>query len=215
MAPDERRAALIAAALPLLAERGTAVSTREIAEAAGVAEGTIFRVFADKSALVDAALVTAFDPAPLKARIDAIDPDESFESIVWQALVAFRERLEGVWKLLWAMGMQAPPPQVHILPTSPGSDAAGVERRLAMLLEQHRDRLSVEPGEAVEFLRLVVFACAHPRITQGRPLSTERIFRHLLFGITNPPDLGELAIDLVAADIARDLQPRAGHLPGR
>src|SRR3954454_10741580 len=71
--PEERRAAIVAAALPLLAAHGTAVTTREIAEAAGIAEGTIFRVFADKEALIRAAIEKAFDPAPLVAALEAID----------------------------------------------------------------------------------------------------------------------------------------------
>ena len=62
LSPDERRAALVDATVPLLLEHGRAVTTRQIAEAAGIAEGTIFRVFATKEELVDAALDAAFDP---------------------------------------------------------------------------------------------------------------------------------------------------------
>ena len=61
--PDERRAALIAATEPLLERFGRDVSTRQIAEAAGVAEGTIFRVFPTKEALIDAVLEEVFDVA--------------------------------------------------------------------------------------------------------------------------------------------------------
>ena len=45
---DERRSMIVAAALPLLLEHGEMVKTRDIAAAAGIAEGTIFRVFATK-----------------------------------------------------------------------------------------------------------------------------------------------------------------------
>ena len=45
LSPDERRRAIVDAVLPLLIEHGRAVTTRQMAEAAGIAEGTIFRVF--------------------------------------------------------------------------------------------------------------------------------------------------------------------------
>jgi AcrR family transcriptional regulator len=64
MAPDDRRAALIEATIPLLIEHGLDVSTRKIASAAGVAEGTIFGVFPDKHSLVLAATIQALDPQP-------------------------------------------------------------------------------------------------------------------------------------------------------
>jgi AcrR family transcriptional regulator len=74
MAPDDRRAALITATIPLLRTHGTSVSTRQIAEAAGVAEGTIFRVFPDKSSLIRAAVLSAFDPQPTVDALMDIEP---------------------------------------------------------------------------------------------------------------------------------------------
>src|SRR3954462_4410687 len=71
--PEERREALIAATLPLVLEHGTAVSTRLIAEAAGVAEGTIFRVFPTKDDLIEAVLASAFAPSALIEAIGQVD----------------------------------------------------------------------------------------------------------------------------------------------
>ena len=46
--PDDRREAILEAIIPLLQERGRNVTSRELAEAAEVAEGTLFRAFGDK-----------------------------------------------------------------------------------------------------------------------------------------------------------------------
>lgn len=52
LAPDDRRQAIIRAVLPLVRDRGAEVTSKELAVAAGVAEGTLFRAFGDKSSLV-------------------------------------------------------------------------------------------------------------------------------------------------------------------
>lgn len=96
LAPHERREALINATIPLLRAHGLAVSTRQIADAAGVAEGTIFGVFPDKASLIRAAVIRAFDPGPVVASVAnvAAIPTLPREHDL-------RRRLEAVTQILW------------------------------------------------------------------------------------------------------------------
>lgn len=71
--PDERRLAILKAVLPVVRTRGTDVTTRELAEAAQVAEGTLFRVFDDKESLVREAIASALDPGDFLAELGQID----------------------------------------------------------------------------------------------------------------------------------------------
>jgi AcrR family transcriptional regulator len=102
MAPEDRRAALIAATIPLLHEHGLDVSTRRIAEAAGVAEGTIFGVFPDKHSLVVAAAVQALDPQPTVDALAEIDPGLELRARLIQAADLINERFTGNAELMTA-----------------------------------------------------------------------------------------------------------------
>ncbi len=95
LSPEERRAALVEATIPLLRQHGTAVSTRQIADAAGVAEGTIFGVFKDKASLIRAAVVTAFDPTPLLRALRGVDPTLDLRARLVEAARLVREHVAG------------------------------------------------------------------------------------------------------------------------
>src|ERR1700710_334437 len=73
MSGEDRREAIVEATLPLLRKHGHGVTTRQIAEASGIGEGTIFRVFTDKAELIDECLTAAFDQTPTLAKFAAID----------------------------------------------------------------------------------------------------------------------------------------------
>jgi AcrR family transcriptional regulator len=78
--PDERRSMIVEATLPLLLEHGDRVTSKQIAEAAGIAEGTVFRAFADKDELIVAVIESAIDTHPLERALATIPPGLGFES---------------------------------------------------------------------------------------------------------------------------------------
>lgn len=97
--PDERRLAILKAVLPVVRVRGTDVTTRELAEAAQVAEGTLFRVFEDKDSLVREAVAAALDPTEDIARLGAIDLSLPLEERIGAALRFGTSRIDDM--TLW------------------------------------------------------------------------------------------------------------------
>ena len=92
LTPDDRREAILDAVVPLLREHGRDVSSRQLAEAAGVAEGTLFRAFGDKESIIAAAIARILDPAPLRNALRGIDPDEPADAKVRQVLQLLRKQ---------------------------------------------------------------------------------------------------------------------------
>ncbi|HEX8343275.1 MAG TPA: helix-turn-helix domain-containing protein, partial [Actinoplanes sp.] len=76
MSPEQRREMIIKAALPLVTAHGAAVTTQQVARAAGIGEATIFRVFADKEALLDAVMAEALRPDTVLAELATISLDQ-------------------------------------------------------------------------------------------------------------------------------------------
>lgn len=94
MSPEDRRVQLIDAAIPLMSRHGSSVTTAQVADAAGVAEGTIFRLFADKNSFLDAVLEHALDAEPVRASLSEIDASLSARERVISAAHAIRVHFE-------------------------------------------------------------------------------------------------------------------------
>jgi AcrR family transcriptional regulator len=170
--PDERRAAIVAATLPLLIERGANLSTRQIAEACGIAEGTIFGVFPDKEAVVQAALAAAFDPEPTERAIEAIDATLPFESRLEAAVDIMQRRLMDIWRLVSSLGDPVTRP-------APPHDFVA----LAEIFATEQSRLRSDPVTAARHLRALTMAVSHPVLFAGAPMPPREIVTLLLDGI--------------------------------
>ena len=103
MSREERRAAIALATVPLLEAHGAQVSTRQIAVAAGVAEGTLFRAFDDKVELLTAAAERALDPTAGVAEIDDLPPAADLAAELTQLADVMSARGRRVRRVMFAV----------------------------------------------------------------------------------------------------------------
>ena len=185
MSREQRRAAIIEATLPLLRAHGQAVTTRQIAEASGIGEGTIFRVFRDKAELIDDCLTATFDPAPTLQEFAAVDRRLPLEQRLLAAVRILQDRLLSVVELLIALGFPGPPDGEDQRRMDPRARFGHRELLDAItdLIEPDRDRLRLPPAEIARVVRLLTFAASHPKITDGEPMSAQAIVSVLLYGV--------------------------------
>lgn len=165
---------IIAAAVPLLIEHGEMVTTRQIADAANIAEGTIFRAFTDKDELLGAAIDAVLDPAPLEHALVTIDPDLPLAEVITHAAAFAQQRVVDVWRLASSVGTR-----FHDRKKQPMADSPALTR----LLEPHRDQLAFPPRQAARTLRALVFAMSHPMMVE-KPAPPRDIARVFLHGVT-------------------------------
>ena len=181
MPPTERRAAIIAATLPLLLAHGPTVTTRQIAEAAGIAEGTIFRVFPDIESLIQTAVDWAYDPAQIAADLAAISDVTPLDQRLIEAVRILQRRLTAVWQLTSMSGM--PKPRTFGPNGKKKIDRPDVPALVA-LFEPDRNSLRRDPVAAAQLLRGLTLAGSHPGlVADGVSMEPEEIVSVLLDGM--------------------------------
>ncbi|MEV4645792.1 TetR/AcrR family transcriptional regulator [Saccharopolyspora sp. NPDC049357] len=100
MSPEQRREAIVTAVLPLVREHGAHVTTKQIAHAAGIAEGTVFRAFADKTELLHACVTAALRPDELCATVRAVPRDIDVAARLTEAAQLFLEHFTSFGELV-------------------------------------------------------------------------------------------------------------------
>jgi AcrR family transcriptional regulator len=183
--PDERRRALIEATLPLLYDHGTAITTRLIAEAAGVAEGTIFRVFATKDELIEATVQHAFRPGRMVEDMREIPEDADLDARALALVRIMQGRFAKSFQLLHRLGMTGPPPPAD---ADLAERMAGAMRAMEDLIGPFQADLTMPAADVVRMLRLLTFSGTHPKFTGGDLLTARQIVDAVLYGAVRRED---------------------------
>jgi AcrR family transcriptional regulator len=175
LAPEDRRSAIIDVVIPMLLEHGRDVTTKQIAERAGVAEGTLFRAFGDKDSIIDAAIERYFDPEPSRQAVAAIDPEAPLREKVNALLTILQRRTEGLMNLMGALGPGRMPPR--------RPDDGFVD----MVSEVLRDN-ALSPHFSAEeiayFLRLIAFASSVKPFNEIHPFTVDTLTDFVVIGIS-------------------------------
>jgi AcrR family transcriptional regulator len=178
MAPDDRRASIVAATIPLLREKGRALSTREIARAAGIAEGTIFRVFDSKDELVVACVHEAFDTTRLRGELAAVDRALPLRERLAVAVTVMQDYLQGIFSLMSVLQSTGQPLHRPLGPEgmrrrergSAELDAAFVD-----LIGDDADQLRLPATQVIGYLRMLTLSSVHPMLDGGHAAADELV----------------------------------------
>ncbi|MFG2135241.1 TetR/AcrR family transcriptional regulator [Streptomyces sp. NPDC048650] len=198
MSIDQRRVMIVTAALPLVAEYGAAVTTSQIARAAGIGEATIFRAFKDKDEVLDACVAQAVGTDHVLRELASIDLSEPLEIRLTEAAEALRAHLERVGAVVGSLhasghrrGREAStptrpadrPPQ-----DSRAQSLAALRHGVMELIEPDEDALRLPPGKvAAAFLGLLFTRMQTPVAEADAPLSPEELIAVLLHGTLDRP----------------------------
>lgn len=171
--------------MPLLRDKGRAVSTKEIAKAAGIAEGTIFRVFESKDAIIEATVQDAFDNSTLLAELAVIDRDLALRDRLAAAVAIMQEHLQGMFALMTVLHASGQPMQ----PPKHDSEAhrrreestAQLDQAFVDLIGEGASQLRVTATTFTGYLRMLTLSSVHPMLG-GEASTPEELVDVLLEG---------------------------------
>lgn len=158
MSLEDRRKALIQATVPLLYEHGANVTTSQIAKAAGIAEGTVFRAFKDKQELLGCCVRTALSSNVERGLIEEIPPDAPLVERLTAAVNAVTGYLDRMWSIMSTLKESGFDPWgAEGKPKGPRQEMQRISVAVGALFHPEEDGLRVDPALAARLLLGLVF----------------------------------------------------------
>lgn len=188
LSADDRREQILSSIGPVVLEHGVMVTSRQLADAAGVAEGTLFRAFGDKDSLLVAFVeregCRAFDLSSVELRRNEF---LTVSELVRAMIEAIVDQLGHYMELTMALG-----PLIHAARRGCREKNAvevhnqrfgDFNQRIASLLEPFAHEMSVSTTAAAAAIATVAVTASSSWGQVVRPLSLEDTHRILVHGL--------------------------------
>ncbi|MEV0678019.1 TetR/AcrR family transcriptional regulator [Actinosynnema sp. NPDC050436] len=158
MSVEDRREAIVAATLPLLFDHGANVTTSQIARAAGIAEGTVFRAFKDKQELIATCVRSVLAVGGELALLAEARRAEQLADRLSRAIGAVSGYLDRMWKLMGVLRDSGyDPHRKQAEHKGPPVEMQQISAGIADLFEPDAHRMRVAPELAARLLLGLVF----------------------------------------------------------
>ncbi|MEU0897633.1 TetR/AcrR family transcriptional regulator [Streptomyces massasporeus] len=180
MSPEQRREMIMQTAIPLIAEYGATVTTAKIARAAGIGEGTIFRVFADKDELMQACVAKALSPEHAVRELDAIDVSQPLPDRLAEAAEALQAHLSRMGAILGSLGHGGGKHPGTVRGAGRAESTTRIRAALAELLEPDRAALRRPPEQVAALFFGLLFT--QPRTEDEPDLTPQELVEIFLHG---------------------------------
>jgi AcrR family transcriptional regulator len=182
MAPEDRRRMIAEEAVPLFLEHGAALTTRQLAEHLDIAEGTIFRAFGDKDALVRAAVQTFIETSRARMAEGLVDPSLPLEDKVAVLVSGTRAWMQNLFRMLSLIPREQIP---EIMGHRGGDDQYQAAVSAAFLPDAAELTLPVDRLGAV--MSIAGVAANARRFGDVQGLTDDELVRFILYGIAGQP----------------------------
>ncbi|MFI5682960.1 TetR/AcrR family transcriptional regulator [Streptomyces sp. NPDC051636] len=180
MSPEQRREMIIRTAIPLITEYGSAVTTAKIARAAGIGEGTIFRVFADKDELLKACIAEALSPEHAIRELGAIDVSQPLPDRLAEAAEALQAHMDRLGAIIGSLGHGGGKHPGTVRGAGRDESTTRIRAALTELLEPDKAALRRPPEQIAALFIGLLFT--QPRTEDEPDLTSQELVEVFLHG---------------------------------
>lgn len=181
MSAQDRRDWIAVEAIPLFVESGSSVTTKQLAEYLGIAEGTIFRAFPDKETLIKAVVEAFFAQTHDSVTADLLHNRRDLRETLLTIIHTTRDVSRGVFRMLSLLDHD----EAHDVIKH--QDNRCFEDTVKRALLPYSQQLNLPSERLGALIKLVVIAASAPRLSDTAPLDDEEILEFILYGIIGQP----------------------------